>query len=340
MQNGFREPHSPVTIKFQCPNCDRRTSTDSTEIGGAAPCPVCGAEMLIPTGAGGQPPPLPETSTNRTNPPPLPPPVRVAVMPVTIDEIAAWRLHIDVWALILAVLPWFFTPLLGAAGLNAAVFRIRAKAKGQAIPAWPLVTLGSLWILWLVLSGWAVWLVRATLAVGLFFLLRKFRRDNEELWKSFDYAVLQHAVKRTLSLSWLIVLLLIPGIAVGWATHTLIEFSVGKVEKIPQADIDQYFPEPSPPPRWPPGKYLAYKFDPWRLLVGKVRDGLVVRRGLNEAPKRISNAARCAHHILQFAWWLFIAYACYVAVRLYLYVFARSFVGRGGKVVLQLERSR
>ena len=186
----------------------------------------------------------------------------------------------------------------------------------------------------------AVWLVKGTLALGLFLLLQKFRRDNEELWKSLDRTVLQHAIRRTLSLSWLIVILLIPGIAVGWATHTLIEFSVGKVETIPQADIDKYLPpEPPPPPFWQIRKSLAYRLDPWRLIFGKVRDGLVTRPGINEAPKRISHAARCAHHILQFARWLFIAYACYVAVRLYLYVFARSFVGRGGRVVLQLERS-
>lgn len=262
-------------------------------------------------------------------------------MPAAIEELAAWRLHIDVWVLILASMPWLFTPLLGIAGVNAAIYRIRAKARRRPIPAWPLITLSCLWILWLILSGWAVWVVRLTVLVGLFFLVRKFCHDNEELWKSFDRSVLDNAVRRTISLSWLIALLLIPGIAVGWATHTLIESSVGKVERIPQADIDNYLPPEPPPPSWTqPRKRVAHMCDPWRLLVGKVRDGLVVRPGINEAPKRISNAARCAHYLLQFAWWLFIAYATYVAVRLCLYVFARSFVGRGGRVIFQLERSR
>jgi hypothetical protein len=189
------------------------------------------------------------------------------------------------------------------------------------------------------MSGLAIWLIWAVMLVGVILILWKFRSDNDELWKNFDRSFLDLAVRRTIALSWLIALLLVPGVTIGWASHKLLDVSVGKLANIPPGDLDQYFVNVPEPHYIPLNKYLAWKFDPWRLVFSKIDVALGKSPDVNEIPKDISEVALYAHHLLKFVWWLFIAYACYVGVRLYLYVFARAFVGRGGRVVMQLERS-
>ena len=278
--------------------------------------------------------------------------LRVTADPPLMEELVGLSSHIDRWSVLLAILPWFCSPALGAAGINAAYFRVRAKATRLPIPAWPLIVLVSLWLAWLILSGWGSWLVWGMMLAGLGLVLFRFYRDNKELWEKFDRAVLRTAALRTATFSGLIAALLLPGIGVGWTAHELLDICFAAVEGIPRADLTKYFDEalpaaapPAPPPsKWRhPQQYLAYMCDPWRLLVGKAEEVRVVARGklsnssANNAPMRLSNAALSAHHFLHFIWWLLIAQASYVATRLYLYVFARVFVGRGGRVVMQLD---
>lgn len=40
-----------MKTQFRCPNCDKRMSADSRFAGRTVPCPICGAQILIPSGA-------------------------------------------------------------------------------------------------------------------------------------------------------------------------------------------------------------------------------------------------------------------------------------------------
>jgi hypothetical protein len=213
--------------------------------------------------------------------------LHVKAHPPLMEEILGLKSHIDVWSFLLATIPWFCSLALGAAGMNAAYFRVRAKAKNQPTPAWPLIALISLWLAWLILTGWGRSLVQGALLVGLCLILLKFYRDNNELWQNFDSKILHKAMLRTASFSGLIALLLLPGIGVGWAAHNLLEISFERFEKIPRAslvaDLDEELPENPAPSMWHPQEYLAWRLDPWRLLIGKARDELS-KSSLNEAP--------------------------------------------------------
>ena len=273
---------------------------------------------------------LPNESPQTIVSPTLSGALRVKADPPLMEEILGLKSHIDVWSSLLATLPWFCSLALGAAGMNAAYFRVRSKAKKRPTPAWPLIALVSLWLAWLILTGWGRRLVQGALLVGFCLILLKFYRDNSELWLSFDRKVLRKAMLRTASFSGLIAFLLLPGIGVGWAAHKFLEISFERLERIPRAslvsDVNNEWPEEPPPSKWRhPQEYLTWRFDPWRLLFGKARDGLS-NSSINTAPEKISNAALSTHHFIEFIWWLVIAQRPATSRSDFISTFSRAFL--------------
>ena len=250
---------------------------------------------------------------------------------------SAWLGSIDIFTLLLVLVPWQFSPLLGLSGLAYSFSRLRASANGRTAPVWSALIFLVLFAVWLVLSGWAVPLLLVTAAGGFVLLIRKFIQDNSQTWKTSDRTILAKAVLRTLKFTGIIGVLLSPGIVAGIVTHRLAAVCVAELEKVPTRNLTNYIPETVAPPWYHFGDYLAYECDPRRLLMGEIRDELTTRRQINEAPRHLSQLTWMMYRCLDLTWWVFVVYTFYVAFRLYLYIFARTFVASGGRAVVQLE---